>query len=111
LVGTPDTLAAVVAQYLGKPIHFLDCSCSDTFVRYHRRRDAFAESQIPDRLARALWEVEDRTVLFLVSDPLTGAELAALASRGIAAAKLAAFDHASTDENFYVYRVATAPAS
>jgi hypothetical protein len=111
LVGTPDTLAAVVAQYLGKPIHFLDCSCTDTFVRYHRRRDAFAESQIPDRLARALWEVEDRTVLFLVSDPLTGAELAALASRGIAAAKLAAFDHASTDESFYVYRVATAPAS
>jgi hypothetical protein len=36
--------------------------------------------------------------------------LADLQDRGILATQLAAFDQASTDENFYVYRVTTSGA-
>ncbi len=40
LVGTPDTLTSVVAQYLGKPIYFLDCNCMEILpeVRQASRR-------------------------------------------------------------------------
>jgi hypothetical protein len=106
LVGTPDTLSVVVAQYLGKPIYFLDCSCTDTYLFYHKRRDAFDPSQIPDRLARAVRELEPQPILFLITDPLDRRALADLRDRGMVATQLAAFDDASTDENFYVYRVA-----
>ena len=54
LVMTPDTMAAPVAVYLGKPAYYLDCSCIDSFMFYHNRRDPFHESQIPARLARAV---------------------------------------------------------
>jgi hypothetical protein len=109
-VGTPDTLSVVVAQYLKKPIYFLDCSCTDTYLFYHKRRDAFEPSQIPDRLAGAVRELEPQPILFLVTDPLDRKALADLNDRGILATQLAAFDEASTDENFYVYRVAALDA-
>ena len=110
LVGTPDTLSVVVAQYLKKPIYFLDCSCTDTYLFYHKRRDAFDPSQIPDRLAGAVRELEPQPILFVVTDPLDRKALADLNDRGILATQLAAFDEASTDENFYVYRVAALDA-
>lgn len=109
LVGTPDTLVTVVAQYLGKPIYFLDCSCTDTYLFYHKRRDAYGHSQMPDRLARAVQELEGRQVVFLITHPLRESELAELQGLGVSAAQLAAFDNASTDENFFVYQVAAAP--
>ncbi len=103
LVGTPDTLVAVVAQYLNKPIYFLDCSCTDTYLHYHKRRDAFDESQIAERLARASEELSGRRIVFLINDPLSDDERASLGERGVAVELLATFDKASTDENFYVY--------
>ncbi len=108
LVGTPDTLVAVVAQYLKKPIYFLDCSCTDTFLHYHKRRDDFDESQIAERLARATEELSGRRIVFLITDPLGDGELAAITEQGVAVEPLAAFDNASTDENFYVYEVRAA---
>jgi hypothetical protein len=107
LVGTPDTYVAVVAQYLGKPIYFLDCSCTDTFLFYHKRRDAFSKDQIPDRLARAVEELKGRPILFITTHSLSGSELSAFAERGVVATSLAEFEGASTDEDFYVYRIET----
>lgn len=108
LVGEPDALVTVVAQYLAKPIYFLDCSCTDTYLFYHKRRDTFDKSQLPERLARAVREFEGRPILFLTTGPLDSSQLTALRDYGVAATHLAAFDNASTDENFYVYRVAAA---
>jgi hypothetical protein len=107
LVGTPDTYVAVVAQYLGKPIYFLDCSCTDTFLFYHKRRDLFSKDQIPDRLARAVEELKDRPILFITTHSLSDSELSAFAERGVETTSLAEFEGASTDEDFYVYRVDT----
>ncbi len=108
LVGTPDTLVMDVALYLGKPIYQLDCSCTDTYLFYNKRRDAFDASQIPDRLARAVTELKGRRIVFLIAHPLSDSEIAKLRAHGVTVTQLAAFDHASTDENFFVYDVATA---
>jgi hypothetical protein len=110
LVGTPDTLTMVVAQYLGKPIYQLDCSCIDTYLFYNKRRDAFDKRQIPDRLARAVQELAGRSILFLITRPLTETELGAIGQRGVEATWLAAFNHSVYDENFYVYRVSRVAA-
>jgi hypothetical protein len=109
LVGTPDTFATVVAQYLGKPIYFLDCSCVDTYLFYNKRRDSYDPGQMPDRLAQAVRDLgEARPIVFLITHRLRESELADLSARGVAAEELAAFDKASTDENFFVYRITKA---
>lgn len=105
LIGNPDTFAVVVAQYLGKPMYFLECHCTDTFLRYHKRRDAYKANEMTERLAQAVDELQGKPTLFVVSHALIPPELADLQVRGVAATQLAAFDKASTDENFYVYRV------
>lgn len=105
LIGLPDTYGVVVAQYLGKPMYFLECSCTDTFLFYHKRRDAYHPREMPERLARAVGELAQRPILFIDAHPLTEAELADIRARGVAVTQLAAFAQASTDENFYVYRV------
>lgn len=105
LVGTPDTLASVVGQYLGRPIYFLDCSCTDSYLLFHKRRDAFDASQVPERLARAAEDLADRPIVFVISRPLRDAELAELRTRSVAVTHLASFDQATTDENFHVYRI------
>ena len=60
---------------------------------------------MPERLAHAAEDSRARPILFIDARPLTGPELADLRGRGIVANQLAAFDKASTDENFYVYRI------
>lgn len=105
LVGTPDTLVVVVAQYLGRPIYQLDCSCTDTYLFYSRRRDAYRSSQIPERMALAVKELDGRPIVFLVSRPLRDGEQSALRDRGIAATQIAAFNRSMIDEDFYVYRI------
>jgi hypothetical protein len=105
LVMTPDTMAAPVAVYLGKPAYFLDCSCIDEFMFYHNRRDAFDESQIPARLARAVQELQGKPILFVTSDALTPGQTSRIGGYGIGTAMLAEFTNAGTDENYYVYRV------
>ena len=105
LVGTPDTLAAVVAQYLGKPIYFLDCSCTDTYLLYHKRRDSFDRTQVAARLVRAVDELQGRRIVFIISRPLHEPEASALRTAGIDVTPIASFEEASSDENFYLYRV------
>jgi hypothetical protein len=86
-------------------MYFLECSCTDTFLFYHKRRDAYDRSQMSERLVRAVGELAARPILFIDAHPLTEPELADLRASNVAVSQLAAFDQASTDENFYVYRV------
>ena len=57
LVGTPDYSASYIAEYLERPMYFLECECTDTIMQFSDRRDDFKESQIPVRLARAFAQV------------------------------------------------------
>ena len=101
----------VVAQYLGKPIYFLDCSCTDTYLIYNKRRDAFEESQIPERLVRAVHELAGPArCIFLITHRLSDSELRGPARQRDHPTQLAAFDGAMTDENYWVYRVESGAA-
>ncbi len=108
LVGTPDTVAVVVAQYLGKPIYLLDCSCTDTFLFYNKRRDSFDHTQVAARLVQAVHELAGRRIVFLITRPIHESELYVLFENRISLTELVHFDKSATDENFWIYSVDSA---
>ena len=106
LIGTPDTSAAGIAQFLGRPIYFLDCGCVDTFLRFNRRRDSYSVEQLPERLAAAVAWAQARPAIFIDSYPVSDEQRKELLNRGIRLEQLAAFTGAiKTEEDFYLYRV------
>ena len=105
LVGTPDTLVSNVAQRLRRPIYFLDCSCTDTYAVFSRRRDDFDQKQIPERLARAMGSFGDRPVVFVDAAPLAPEQAIELQALGVEATEMASFEGAMTGEDFWLYRV------
>ena len=106
LVGTPDTSAAGVAELLGRPIYFLDCSCVDTFLRFQNRRDGYRIAQLPARLATAVAWAGNRPVVLLDSYPLSQLQLTAISEYHIQVEQIAAFTGAiKQEEDFYLYKV------
>ena len=100
----PTPSSTVVRQYLGEADLFPRLQLHSHLSAFKKDRDAFDESQIPERLALALRALAGRPIVFLITHDLVASELAELRRHGIEAARLTAFDKASTDENFYVYR-------
>jgi len=105
LLGTPDTYVAPVAILLGRTMTFLDCDCTDSYVRFLRRREDFRTAQVPARLARDAAAAGPGPVVFVTTAALTPAELAELAAAGDRAIELARFDGAVTDEDYVLYRI------
>jgi hypothetical protein len=108
LAGTPDTSAANVAEYLGRPIYFLDCNCTDVVMQFQDRRDNFSEQEIPARLAIATAQSHHPFLIYIMgARPLKPDELRAIASRSLDAKPLAQFTGAEEPyENFFLYKVA-----
>ena len=113
LVGTPDFAAANVAEHLGRPMYFLECGCTDTFMQFWDRRDHFSEKEIPSRLAQAFTQAHQPFLIYVGARPLTEDQLRAIASHSIAVTPLAQFTGAEEDlENFFLYKIgASAPES
>lgn len=108
IAGTPDYSAANVAEHLGRSIYFLECECSDTFMQFSDRRDKFADSEIPARLARAFARAHQPFLIYLGVRPLTQDEMQALVRRFLMATPLAEFTGAEErEENFFLYKVQT----
>jgi hypothetical protein len=106
LVGTPDTSAAGVAELLGRPIYFLDCSCVDTFLRFQNRRDDYRIGQLPARLATAMAWAGNRPMVLMDSDPLSQLQVTAISAYHIQVEQIAAFTGAiAPQEDFYLYKV------
>ena len=111
LAGTPDYSAVNVAQHLDRPMYFLECECTDTFIQLSDNRDNFTEREIPVRLARAVREIPQPFLIFVGIRPLTPDELRALAGFSIQARLLAQFTGAEeARENFFLYKVNATPA-
>jgi hypothetical protein len=112
LIGTPDSSTAGVAVLLGQPMYFLDCSCTDTFVRFTRRRDAYRISQLPVRLATALQSIGAYPAILITAEPLSADMLTTIEALHISAQPVAAFSGAYiSGEDFYLYEVAKRAAS
>lgn len=106
LIGTPDTVAAAVAELLDRPMYFLDCNCVDTFLRYTKRRDDYKEEQLVDRLDLAMKSVSARPMVLVTNSALSQNELSAIDARRMTARSVASFTGAfEPDENFYLYEV------
>jgi hypothetical protein len=107
LAGTPDYSTANVAEYLGQPIYFLDCSCSDTVMQFYDRRDSFSDAEIPSRLAVATSQAHQPSVIFIMgARPLSEQESRNIAAQSLRITPLAQFTGAEEpEENFYLYKI------
>lgn len=106
LIGAPDTSAAAVAEYLDKPIYFLDCYCSDTYLLFSSRRDSFKEEQISARAAEAFHRLpHSRPLILILVDPLKPEAKAHLNAN-----ELARFTGSEAwQEDFYLYALPDNP--
>lgn len=106
LVGSRDFTVASVAEELNRPIYFLDCNCSDTFLQFVNRRDAFHWEQIPDRLAIAQRRLHASEMIFLSSYQLDTKELNLISQRHLHISEIAQLDGAGVPlEDYYIYRI------
>ncbi len=107
LVGTPDTSVAGVAEELQRPMYFLDCSCSDSFLLFANRRDNFSWDQIPQRLTLAAQQLRAPEMILLVSHAgLSDADIKAIQEQSFQVTPMVKFVGAEVwGEDFYLYRV------
>ncbi len=106
LVGSWDFSAASVAEELRRPIYFLDCDCSGTFLLFSSRRDSFRWNQVPERLAVAKRELAQPELVFISSEELTNEEKALIAHRNLHVERLAAITGAGVaGENYFIYKI------
>lgn len=106
LLGTLDTVAENVAVQLGRPMYFLDCNCTGTYLALDRRRDGYRPDQLPERLTIALRSVTARPALLVTNEPLTDRAAAAIQAAHISARQVAALTGAFDPvENYYLYAV------
>lgn len=107
LAGTPDYSVANVAEYLGRSIYFLDCSCSDTVMQFYDRRDNFSDKKLPSRLAVATTQADQPALIFIMgARSLTKEELQAIAGHSLRVTSLAQFTGAEEpEENFFLYKI------
>ena len=112
MAGFPDTSVASIAELLQRPVYFLDCSCSDRFMLFSKRRDSFNESETLDRLLQAGRDLHTSDFLFIDANTLDPSQLASLEDRSASVTLLRSFSGAEEgQENFFVYRVNTSKLS
>jgi len=106
LIGSRDAQVSSVAGYLGRPVHYLECECLGTFIKWNRERQSpLSAEQFRSRLMRALDLAGDRTAILIRNRPLSVDELPPETS---GFTPLISITGAETDENYRIYR-ATRP--
>ncbi len=110
LIGTVDTSVAGVAELLRRPIYFLECNCTDTFLLFSDRRDSYSKQQMPSRLAIAAHSIKAPQAVFITTYPLTAAQMDEIQRRSLQLKPLAAFPGAEDpEENYYLYSLSQTP--
>jgi hypothetical protein len=106
LLGSVDVGAAGVAEELERPMYFLDCNCTDSFLLFSRRRDGYDPSQVVPRLVKASQQVSLSDAILVLNWPLTPDELDAISRQAFSAVQLAQFTGAEVPgEDFFLYRL------
>src|SRR5947209_6094384 len=106
IVGSPDSSVAAVAEELGRPVYFLDCACSDTFLKFSNRRDSFDASQIAKRTADAAQKLGSQELILTLTRPIEQREVDELAQLSFRATPLVQFTGSVVpDEDFFLYTV------
>jgi hypothetical protein len=106
-IGSHDAQVSSVAGYLGRPVYYLECAClraygiwNDTRARYGR----LTAEEFASRLAEAVALAGQREAILIRNGPVTADDLKPGASN-LTATLLKSFTNASTDENYWIYRL------
>jgi hypothetical protein len=109
LIGSHDAQVSTVVGYLGRPIYYLECECFRHFgIWDDTRRNKLSADVFASRLAKAVTLAGQRDPILIRNRPVTMEDLSS-ASPSLSATLLKSFTNASTDENFWIYRVSAQP--
>jgi hypothetical protein len=109
LIGSHDAQVSTVIGYLRRPVYYLECECFRPFGIWDpTRHGRLTPEKFASRLAKAVTMAGQRDAILIRNRPVTTDDLAPGASN-LTATRLKAFTNASTDENFWVYRLSRAP--
>jgi hypothetical protein len=108
MTGFNDYNVATVAEELNRPVYFLECRCTDTFLYFQNRRDNFVRSELPTRLYDYIGQNPTQKTVFVGTDPLTPGDEHVLKSLGVRIEPLAELNDAEVDR-YFVYAL-TRPA-
>jgi hypothetical protein len=109
LIGSHDAQVSTVVGYLRRPIYYLECECFRPFgIWDDTRHGRLTAEEFADRLAKAVTLAGQRDPILIRSRPVTEEDLSSAAPR-LAATPLKSFTDASTDENFWIYRMSAQP--
>ncbi len=110
LIGAPDTMVVGVAERLQKPMYFLDCGCSDVYMKFSNRRDHYdPDNDLPVALAKAVHTLNAPEMIFMAYHPIKPEELQRVRQLAIEVDPLAQFTQGDVvDEHFFLYKVSLA---
>ena len=110
IIGSHDAQVSTVAAYLGRPIYYLECECSrpvglwdPNSALFGTRRPKLTDNDFAIRLRKAAVIAGKRDTILIRSQPLAENDLVLLDR--ITAILLTSLTNASTDEDFWVYRL------
>jgi hypothetical protein len=105
-MGSPDSSLAGLSQELGRPVYFLDCQCSDSFLLFSNRRDDFDESRIPERVAEAARRFTKPESVLVLIRRMTSMESEEIARGSLQITPLAQFTGAEAfQEDYFFYMI------
>jgi hypothetical protein len=109
-IGSRDAQVSSVAGYLGRPVYYLECACLRAYGMWDMtRRGRLTAEEFSSRLAEAVALAGQRDAIFIRNRPVTADDLKPDASN-LSATLLKSFTNASTDENFWIYRLSAQQA-
>ena len=109
LIGSHDSQVSTVVGYLRRPIYYLECECYRPFgIWDDTRHGKLTDEEFASRLAKAVTLAGQRDPILIRSRPVTAEDLSSVSPR-IFATFLKSFTNASTDENFWIYRMSAQP--
>jgi hypothetical protein len=105
LIGSRDAQASTIAGYLGQQIYYLECECEGSFIVWNdKRHSLLTPEEFGRRLSEGVALAASRKAILIRYRPLSEQELAS-SSPDVHLVLLKSFTNASTDENFWIYRV------
>ena len=108
LIGSRDAQVSSVSGYLGRPIYYLECECRGTFVVWNDKRNSMiSDAEFWRRLAVAAKAAGQADAILIRYRPVAPAELAPTRPT-LLLTELASFTGATTDENYWIYRLGMA---
>jgi hypothetical protein len=105
LIGSHDAKTSSVTAYLGRPIYYLECQCSGTFIVWNDKRQSFlSPAEFGRRLSEAVNAAGRQDTILIRSRPVQAEDLKSSAPN-LSVTLLQSFTDSIANENFWIYRV------